>query len=53
MEMEKWEKMAWRLKDSLKVALLNKDLLFLECVDPEDAIWVFEVGNRSLKGNPL
>ena len=52
-EVRKWAKVVWRLKDSLTVMFLNKDLLFLEFVDLEDAQWVIEVGRRSFKGNPL
>ena len=53
MEMEKWAKMSWQLKDSLTMPFLNKEMLFLEFVDPKDAKWVFEAGNRSFRGNPL
>ena len=35
------------------VMFLNKDVLFLEFVKPEDAKWVFEAGRRSFRGNPL
>ena len=52
-EIEEWEKVVWRLKESLMVAFLRKDLLFLEFVDPEDAKWVIKAGNRSFGGNPL
>ena len=52
-EMEEWANVVWRLKDSLMVAFLRKDLLFLEFVDPEDAKWVIEARNISFGGNPL
>ena len=35
------------------VMLINKDILFLEFVDPEDAKWLFDDGKRSSRGNPM
>ena len=44
LEMEEWVRVTWHLKGSFMVASLNKDLLFMEFADPEDAKWVLVVG---------
>ena len=52
-ELEVWFREAWRLKEGVKVAVLNKELLLLEFKSPEKAKWVFESGRRSFNGGVL
>ena len=52
-ELEIWFREAWRLKEGVKVAVLNKELLLLEFKSPEKAKWVFESGRRSFNGGVL
>ena len=50
---ETWVREAWRLNEGLRVATLNKDLLFLEFESPEEAKWVLELGRRNFRGEVL
>ena len=52
-EVEEWVRVALQLKGNVMMVHLNKDLLFFELADPEDAKWVFEVGKRSFRGSSL
>ena len=52
-EVEAWFREAWRLNEDVMLAILNKDILFLEFDSPEKAKWVLESGRRSFKGGVL
>ena len=53
LELGGWAKTTWRLKGSLMVAFLNRDLLFMEFEIPGEAKWVLEVGSRWFRGGSL
>ena len=48
---ESREKVVWRLKGHVMVALLDHDLLYLEFSSPKEAKWVLENGSRIFKGD--
>ena len=52
-EVEAWARLAWRLKGSVMIDILNEDLLFLEFDLPEEARHVLDSGRRSFKGGFL
>ena len=50
---EIWGREMWRLNKGLRVATLNKELLFLEFESPEEAERVLESGRRYFRGREL